>query len=192
MVAPNGLLYVGRNSLHILYGADEMEGKSASLSVINSTFESIEYGHVLLEVNEQTLGIYDCQFQDIRLWTLATQCDDLGSLWCQTFFFCRYSSTCRLEDLCLEDFEYASEGYLMAIDPSSEAFFSGTSYRSGINRFAPAVGGASDVCSSGVVQIEMRGLYPDPGADFYPRPVACIDPEEIDRNWTATATCPIP
>ena len=171
---------MGLNTFQTLYGQD-VEKKSASLSIINSTFENIEYGHVVLEASEQTLEIKACQFHDIRLWDLATQCDDLGSLWCQTFLSCTFNSTCRLDDLCIEGFEYASEGSLMAIDTTSRAFLSGTNYRSEVNRFAPAMGGTSEVCPSGVIQIEMLDF------EFYP--VACVEPETIDKNWTATETC---
>ena len=180
MVAPGGVMYAGYNAFQNLTGTEELKRQDVSLTVLNSTFEKVQYGHAFVETFQQSLSIRGCQFRDIRLWSLSTQCDDLGEVWCQSLWYCQHYSICRLEDICMDDFEYASTGYLLAFDNTSQATVSGTHFLADIKQYGPAVGSAQ-VCPFGLFETDLH--------NFYPQSVECIDGNDFDANWTAAATC---
>ena len=179
MVAPGGIVFVGTNYFQEMNGMAKLQVQDASLTIVNSTARNIERDGVFLEASEQSLTLQGCQFQDIRLLASTTQCDDRGKLWCQGFLYCLDQSICRLEDLCIENFEFAGAASVLAFTNDSQVTLSGTHFIHGLSHF-PAAAADVETCSSGMAEV-----------DTYGRPIVCLESEDLANNWTAAASCPL-
>lgn len=184
MTAPAGIGYIGSNTVQRMFDLMTiMEPHHASLTVRNSTFRNIIYDRVLWEAQAQELTIEGCRFQDIRLSPIASQCDESGHHYCQTFLSCM-GSICRIEDICIENFEHASQASLVLFGDDSQVDLLGTNSIVGVEyHAAAAIFNSGNLCPSGVVEID-SAMYPER------YPTVCVESHEnLTDSWTATASC---
>ena len=176
MSSAYGLIYVGTNRFQELYGLDPIPTQSAVFTIANSTFRDIEYDTALADAYKQTLKFSGCRFENIRMTQAATQCDSAGDIWCQGLASCTYGSFCSFEDICVENFEYASAGVLASYSNTSQLQLSGLFYMDAIYHSSKAQ--RIEACPSGFADVDdSRNIQ------------GCVGSEEAEDHWTRVQSC---
>ena len=189
MTAPGGLIYVGTNPYQIMSsgsggsggGGGMLEPRAASVEIWNTTFRNIIYDKPLAEAHYQSLSLMGCQFANIRLSSFVAPCkNDQGPpIWCQNLLYCMGDSICQMQDVCLQDFEFAGNASLLGASPSAQISLSGSYFMEGVHPRSPS-NHPPYTCVSGVSRIVETT-----------HTVVCMDEEVVGRNWTAATTCPL-
>ena len=153
---PGGIVYAGVNPYQLLAASanftsvDQILGKGdVELRVVDSTFRNITYtAGSIFHSWDQDLHIERCQFLNIRLSAYLTFCpsdlglpmldsgiDNLGfDRWCQNLILCTGQASCSVEDICLDNFEYAGRAGILTASYTADVRLGGTNY---VNRLKP-------------------------------------------------------